>query len=295
MQGSIIYVGTSGSGKTMHMLKYVRSKFKKCKKYVLNDVSNFGNKFNSFESVTWDYDFSQLKNSVLICEDLICLSSKQLLLLATFVNVLRRHQGNTCVLITHALRGNNLYSLIQHMNFFVFLSGRANIANFNVVCNIFKIPEDIQSRGQDFFLNPPGKYYSLVLNSETFDMTIIDPNYRVAVSKHSATASTQARSKTQILDQLQNVFKPIPNGGQLFAYASFLVHNLPSDIISSDLSIKGTGKTKSIRLSLIDYINIACSDTAHVSKAMICLHKYFQSQLTIPMLFIKNKNLKRNQ
>jgi hypothetical protein len=176
------------------------------------------------------------------------------------------------------------------MNFFVFLAGRSNITNFNVVCTIFKIPEEIQAKGQDFFLNPPGKYYSLVLNSDTFDLTIIDPNYRV-VSKKSNNG-TKLRSKTQILDQLQNVFKPFPNGGQLFAYASFLVNNLPPDIISSDLSIKGIGRKKSIRLSLIDYINIACSETAHVSNPMLCLHKYFQSRLTIPMLFIKNKNLK---
>jgi hypothetical protein len=290
MKGSIIYVGTSGSGKTMHMLKFVKSCFKNTKKYVLNDTSNFGQKIKSFESVDWDYDFSKLKKSVLICEDLICLSSKQLVRLATFVNVLRRHQDNTCVLITHSLRGNNLYSLIQHMNYFVFLAGRSNVTNYNVVCTIFKIPEDIRAQGQEFFLNPPGKYYSLVLNADNFDLTVIDPNYKIIRGQHE-NKNHVACSKSQILSQLQNVFKPYPNGGQLFAYATFLVNNLPPDIIRPDLSIKGTSKKTSVKLSLIDYVNIACSETATVSTPMKGFHKFLQSQLTIPMLFIKNKQL----
>jgi GTPase SAR1 family protein len=293
MRGNIIYVGTSGSGKTMHMLKYVKSNYKRCRKYVLNDTSNLAKKFKSFEAVDWDFEFAKIRNSVLICEDLICLSSKQLLLLATFVNVLRRHQDNTCVLITHALRGNNLYSLVQHMNFFVFLSGRANISNFNVVCTIFKIPEDIQARGQDFFLHPPGKYYSLILNTETFELTITDPYYnKVSGPNNKEVNMSSSVQKSQMLDQIQNVLKPFPNGAQLFAFASFLVNNLPPQYINPDLSVKGIGKNrKSVRVSLIDYINVVSSESSPMSKAMLGLHSFLLSKLTIPHLFIKNKHL----
>jgi hypothetical protein len=175
------------------------------------------------------------------------------------------------------------------MNFFVFLAGRSNITNFNVVCTIFKVPEDIQSRGHNIFLNPPGKYYSLVLNSDTFELTIIDPNYNVVTK--DAKQTNLFTSKSQIIDQLNNVLKPFPNGAQLFAFATFLVNNLPQDLISSDLSIKGTGKKRHKRLSLIDYINIVCSETTPVSKAMNALHQYIQTQITIPNLFIKNEKL----
>jgi hypothetical protein len=173
------------------------------------------------------------------------------------------------------------------MNYFVFLAGRSNITNFNVVCSLFKIPEDIQSRGRNFFLNPPGKYYSLVLNSDTFELTVIDPNYKV-VSKDSNKAQQLFTSKSQIIDQLNNVLKPFPNGAQLYAFATFLVNNLPQDLITSDLSIKGTGKQKRKRLSLIDYINVVCSESTPVSKAMKALHQFIQSQVTIPKLFINN-------
>jgi len=274
-------VGPTGSGKSSHLLNYVQLRYAKSRKYVLNDMKgDLGSKKKRFKPVDWDYNFARLRHSVLICEDLIHLKPPQVKLLTTFINVLRRHRDNTCFLVSHSLRNNNIYSLLQHVNYFVFLSGHANLVNFKVVCSIFNLPDGLKSKGLDFFSNPPGKYYSLVLNTETFETAVFNPSY------HRVESPERGRpSRTDILNQFELVFKPFPNGSQMFALATFLVSNLPVSMIRPDLSIGG----RSPPISLIDYISVISGEHSKVSKPMYALHKFLKSHVTIPHLFVRNQ------
>jgi hypothetical protein len=287
MRGSILFIGPSGTGKSLAMLNYVKN-INPQKVLVLNDKTRLA-KEQKFISVDWDFDFKILKNGVLICEDLVCLSGKQLALLGTFVNVLRRHNNNTCLLVTHALRGNNIYSLLQQMNYFVFTSARSNIQNWNVVCSIFKLDNDIRNRGEEFFLKSPGKFYTLVLDTAKSSIQIFTPDYKPS----QITQLTQPKLSTkEILEKFALVFKGCKRESQMYSLANFLVGNLPREMeIKADLSII-IPSSKPIRISLVDYIQLLTSPKATVNKPMTLVHSYFCRQMIIPNLLIENVVLK---
>lgn len=286
LKGSIIYIGRSGSGKTKHMLKYVK-RHKDKKVYVLNDKSNLSKK-HKFVSVDWNFNFSSLRNSILMVEDLVCLSSKQLALLSTMVNVFQRHNQNICLLATHALRGNNIFSLTQYMSYFVFTTGHANEVNWNIVCNIYKVPDDVKCKGQMFFRNPPGQFSSLILNAESLNFEILDSRYQPILAK-----SSSELTKNSILQRFTVIFKPFENGGKMLSFASFILDNLDISQIDPDLSIVVKHKSKRrIKVSLIDYINVLSSSASpKISKTLLLFHKLMLSKMSIPQLFIANKNV----
>jgi len=254
--------------------------------FVLNDQTGLS-KEHRFNKITWDYPFESIRKSILICEDLVCLSNRELKLLTTFVNIMRRHNDNTIILVTHSLRNNNLYSLICHMHFFIFMSNRSNVSNWNAAGTIFKIPDDLRSQGQEFFSNPLGKYYSMVLNCSNFNLTCLSPNYQVCTKSNS----TNQTSQSKLLDRFSNIFKGFDRGPRLYAFAHFLVLNLPSNVIAPDLSVVAKNKQNPIKISMVDYIHIVSSPDEPISKPMRKLHLYILSYVTVPQLFIQNKHL----
>jgi hypothetical protein len=167
------------------------------------------------------------------------------------------------------------------------MSNRSNVSNWNAAGTIFKIPDDLRSQGQEFFSNPLGKYYSMVLNCSNFNLTCLSPNYQVCTKSNS----TNQTSQSKLLDRFSNIFKGFDRGPRLYAFAHFLVLNLPSNVIAPDLSVVAKNKQNPIKISMVDYIHIVSSPDEPISKPMRKLHLYILSYVTVPQLFIQNKHL----
>ena len=287
LEGSILFIGTSGSGKTQCLTRIATKTFRKRKKYVLNDKTGLSDKHKKFYPVSWNTDLSKMKNAALVCEDLICLSTKQLATLTNFINVTRRHNNNICLLVTHSLRGNNVYSLIQYMNHFVFTSSRANSSNWKTICQIFQLDNQTAELGADFFANiKAGEFNFLHFDAQTLRATIYDSTYQpVEENVNSSEVSAPDHlTRDEILSRFQSVFKSFPLGDKMYALSHFLVVNLPSDFISPDLSVRYKEK----RVSLVDYVQYVTTADLKPPKLIKRLHKHIVKKLVLPELFILN-------
>lgn len=286
LSGSVLFVGTSGSGKTQCLIEIALGQLKNRKKYVLNDKTGLASQNKNFYSVNWEKDLSSIRNSALICEDLVCLTSKQLSKLTNFVNVTRRHNNNVCLLVTHSLRGNNVFSLIQHMNHFIFTSTRANYSNWKIICRIFELDLDTTEIGKTFFTKiQSGHFYFLHFDCQTLVASIYDSSYKPLVAGEKKPVM-DGLSQQELLKRFHSVFKSYKRGDKMYALSHFLVVNLPDQYIAPDLSVKYKGK----RISLVDYIQYLSSHDLKPTKNIKRLHQHIVKLLVLPELFILNSN-----
>ena len=291
MKGSICFVGSSGSGKTQAIEHSIKTHRRSKKVFVLNDLNNLAGSHKNFHSVDWNFNFKALKKSILLCEDIVCLSGPHLKLLATFVNVIRRHQDNTCILVTHALRGNNVYALVQHMNFIIFTWSSSGIVNWNTVASIYKLSNDLVLEGQSFFKDQTKKFHTLIFDTGKITLKIFKPDYTL-FKKSASSATSQPVSEASLLESLDTVFRAFENGPVMNAYANFLVKNLNSNLIRKDLSVVFRSSNKEHKVSLVDYVACVTDSSSVASKAIKILHKYILAQCTVPDLFIENQQLR---
>ena len=290
---SVLYVGSSGSGKTSMITTQIkRTKQSRKSVFVLNDHADLA-RTHGFNNIGWEFKFRSLRRSTLICEDLVCLSNKELKLLATLVNIIRRHNQNTVILVTHSLRNNNIYSLVCHMNFIVFLSNRSNIGNWNVTCSIFKVPDEVKTRGQEFFSRGPAKYCSFVFNTASFEITTLSPEYSIVKEPGHSPSKNKYVSEAKLLERFQAVFKGFDHGHRFFALAQFLVFNLPPQVIAPDLSVSmlRANKKDRAKISVVDYVSTVSSPHVPVTEDIKSLHDFIRRKVSIPRLFVQNKRL----
>ena len=111
--------------------------------------------------------------------------------------------------------------------------------------------------------------------------------------------NSKEKKPTTSIKEFQDRFEKFMNDfeekGKANAIFSIIINCLPIKLIRlHDLtfSFNSIKQSKTILVSLVDYISTLLSETDVVTIELLCLHRYLSKSCCIPRIFIKNKQFK---
>jgi tRNA uridine 5-carbamoylmethylation protein Kti12 len=291
---NILLIGQSGSGKSTCAALLSR-KFGKPIILIHGDkqdysclVGHLPIKERDLESVSLDK-----RNTTYILEDLHNISKSQREKVVYLLNYSSRHNFNNCILISHALHSNGLYSLLPFLSHIYLTWDLINVRVLHTLMRYYCYSS--QETMEETFKNMP-KYHYFHLKPKTLTWNIVDSNLDPLDTQttqgptvENECMSSQTINKAVILDY----FNHLTDKKQYQLLLDFLINNLPAGWLHwPDLSIHAlTYGNKMLKISLIDYLSVTLSPNTLPSVPVKAFHKYLCNQICFPQTLVKNAYL----
>lgn len=281
-------IGPSGSGKSY----YVKSRVLREKHgnaYVVGGEEQDYPPEEGFVHTDLSNVFN-LRNCYVVVEDIINPTNKVVNTLRTIFHKIRRHHNLKVFFVSHQITRNNTYSFLPLYHEIVLTCDTANHTVFKKLlsehdfCEI----EEEEEIWNNFMNNSYGRLY-LVINAQQKSITIQNNH---GVIPQIGFEDVVKRIKTILASSFE--------GKRLECQMVLLEHifappfGVSRDLVSYDLSVnlKGTTSGKEMKVSLVDYLaTITDESNPRPDFDVFALHEYISSQVKIPKLLIKNKEL----
>jgi hypothetical protein len=285
---SSFVLGRSGSGKTVAAAELLEAEGRPM------HVVNGEPPSPSFTVCKWS-EVLQLSKCSLLVDDLVSVSSANLAILQTLVNVNARHKDVVVILVCHSLVKNNIYSLMSFVTQVNFTMGRSNARSIGLVCDYFRVSKQQRDQYVETFLADKAEYGYYVFSTGTLSFTkhgksgVGAPSSSTAAST-SAPACEAALRLRETAENYVTLFCQEPQ--KVLAVYDFIVPRIPVHALKADLtlSLKNKGSGQMVQLSLLDYLQ-ALNSKERPSRQILSVHAYVGKYVTLPRMFVQNRFL----
>lgn len=293
--GTCLIIGKSASGKTT-LIKSILSKSLKLKPKT--NVYTVNVKSSEYSDQVFKIDFEQLntvpKHAIIVIEDVISLTPFQAKTLREAINFNAHHKKQKIFVITHHVYKTNIYQLIPYFNYVIFTSATSNLPILKLVLQYSQIEKTQLDSWVSFFQKKSQPFAYFIFDSELHSFYRADTISDLQKKKFTNVEGISNQSKPS-KDDLIIRFETFVNNDihkqSATTIFSILVNALTSldNINPIDLSLKCQSNSKTISISLVDYVMSLLNTSARLNKYNVFLHKYFMKLCKIPIMFIKNK------
>jgi hypothetical protein len=243
------------------------------------------------EPVDWD-GLATLEDTSLLADDMFKLTETQYAKMTYLLSYRARHHNvDPVVLVCHSVLKNNVFGLLTHLTHVLFTFHKGNARSLGKVCSEFLFTRQQRNAMVETFLATKEKYghYVLDVEARTFVRGDHVPPPPSAGPAYSAAAAAAECRKTA--EAYLPLFCSEPK--RAISIFEFIVAKIPiASLRPDDLSLALRRKESGveIRLSLIDYLHVLCSQEKP-SGDQAALHRYLARYVQLPRCFIKNKFL----
>ena len=320
--GTVLVLGRSGTGKstlirTMLKLNYKTNK-KKNRSFVTVNArdSEYSTEKHIGQQVKKDLSkltTSGVKNSIVIIEDIISMSTKEEKTVRQILNYDAHHKRLKVFAIAHHVYKTSLFSMLPFFHYIIFTSSPSNLPLLKFCLNYFKIDSDQSAEWTTLFRNTQKSLstcfvfdcqkVSLFVGHTIEQLTGEDKLTLVgsAGEEYQGSSQQSAQEKITILqDKFEKFMIGQVNRHEASAVFSIIVRCLPlTNLREHDLTIAFRHKNPSTlkspgssgRVSIVDYITTLLKPKKSVTSEILFLHRYLKGICCIPEVFVKNKQL----